>query len=278
MQLETVTGWSRNVFQKFWRWKSKPRGRPIISQEMRDLLRQLSKENSLWTLERIGDTLRLHGFENVLCEKTILKYMVRAKCSDPKSSQWLAFLHNHLDCSWAMDLLTVATWNFKIVYILVILDHGRRVVIHSKATLNPTMQWVLQQLREATPFGHQPRFFFRDNDRIFGQGVSEFFKSCGIEEVRTAYRSPWQNPYVERYHLTLRRELLDHVIALGPEHVEGLVKEFNDEYYHNNRPHQGLAKQTPIARKPFKSIPGKSKLISIPILNGLHHRYERVAA
>ena len=140
------------------------------------------------------------------------------------------------------------------------------------------MPWVLQQLREASPFGNQPRLYFRDNDPIYGQGVSEFFKSCGIQEVRTAYRSPWQNPYVERYHLTLRRELLDHVIALGPEHVEGLVKEFNEEYYHKNRPHQGLSKQTPVAREPSKSIPGKSKLISIPILNGLHHRYERVAA
>ena len=115
MQPATVTGWSRNAFQKFWRWKSKLRGRPIISKEMRDLIRQLSKENPLWTPERIGDILRMHGFENVPCEKTIGKYMVRAKGSGPKSCHWLTFLRNHLDCSWAMDLLTVATWNFNIV-------------------------------------------------------------------------------------------------------------------------------------------------------------------
>jgi transposase InsO family protein len=121
-----------------------------------------------------------------------------------------------MDVSWAMDFITVPTFRFGILYVLVIIDHGSRKVIHFKATENPTMQWVIQQLREATPFGFQPKYLFRDNDRIYGHGVRRFLDSCFIDEVRTAYRSPWQNPFVERFFGTLRREMLDHVIVLGP--------------------------------------------------------------
>ena len=139
------------------------------------------------------------------------------------------------------------------------------------------MDWVIQQLREAIPFGLQPKYLFRDNDGIYGNGVKAFLKRCGIEEVRTAYRSPWQNPFVERYIGTLRRELLDHVIILSQRHLERLLREFIEEYYHVARPHQGLDGDTPIPQaKP--DISGPSKLNSVPILGGLHHRYVRVAA
>jgi putative transposase len=151
-------------------------------------------------------------------------------------------------------------------------------VIHIATTYTPSMSWVIQQLREATPFGRQPRYLFRDNDGIYGHGVSAFLKACGIEEVRTAYRSPWQNPYCERFVGTLRRELLDHVIVLSQRHLDRLLDEFIEDYYHVARPHQGLDGETPIAQDKPPEITGPSKLVSIPILGGLHHRYERVAA
>ena len=140
------------------------------------------------------------------------------------------------------------------------------------------MEWVIQQLREATPFGHQPRYLFRDNDGIYGDGVRAVLDRCTIEEVRTAYRSPWQSPYVERFVGTLRRELLDHVIVLSERHLNRLLRDFIDDYYHVARPHQGLDGDTPIAGKKPKPIEGSSKLISFPVRGGLHHRYERVAA
>ena len=110
---------------------------------------------------------------------------------------------------------------------------------------------------------------------------SVFFQSrtCGIEEVRIAYRSPWQNPFVERFGGTLRRELLDHVIVLGEGHLERLLREFIEEYYHPCRPHQGLDGDTPIPQtKAQVPITGPTTLISTPILGGLHHLYQRVAA
>jgi hypothetical protein len=141
------------------------------------------------------------------------------------------------------------------------------------------MRWVIQQLREAMPYGQQPRFVFRDNDGIYGDGVEEFLDCCHVQEVRTAHRCPWQNPFVERFVGTLRRELLDHVIVLGRSHLEPLLRQFIEEYYHPVRPHQGLDGDTPIPQpKADAPIPNSTKLISTPILGGLHHRYRRVAA
>ena len=136
----------------------------------------------------------------------------------------------------------------------------------------------LQQLREATSFGKQPQYLFRDNDKLFGYGVKEFLDSCGIEEVKTAFRSPWQNPIVERHNLTLRRELLNHVIIFNQAHLQKLLSEYIEKYYHVFRPHQSLGKDTPIGQGSKEKIEGPSKLVSFPIAGGLHHRYERVAA
>ena len=105
------------------------------------------------------------------------------------------------------------------------------------------MAWVIQQLREATPFGRQPRYLFRDNDGIYGHGVRPFLDSCGIEAVRTAYRSPWQNPYIERFFGTVRRELLDHVIVLSERHWNRLLTEYIEHYYHVGRAPSGTGRR-----------------------------------
>ncbi len=278
MQPATVVKWHRSAFRMYWRWKSRARsGRPPISEGMRTLIRRLSTENPLWGAGRIRDTLILLGFD-VPCEDTIRKYMVKPRCPQDRETSWLAFLHNHVDVSWAIDFFTVATADFRFLYVFVVMHHGRRRVIHLATTFNPSMDWVIQQLREATPFGRQPKYMFRDNDSIYGHGVRAFLGSCGIKEVRTAYRSPWQNPYVERFIGTLRRELLDHVIVLGENHLKRLLKEYIQEYYHLARPHQGLEGDTPLPSNIFQPKEHLTKLVSIPICGGLHHRYELVAA
>ncbi len=243
---------------------------------MRDLIGRLNRENPLWSAQRIGDTLRLVGCDPP-CADTIRKYMTRPKKPD-RPTNWLPFLRNHLNTSWAVDFFTVGTVGFSSLYVFVIFEHGRRRVIHFSTTYHPSMAWVVQQLREATPFGRQPRYLFRDNDGIYGHGVLKFLDSCNIEEVRTAYRSPWQNPYVERFVGTLRRELLDHVIVLSERHLNCLLSEYIEQYYHSSRPHQGLDGDTPDATKKPIAADGPLKLISFPIWGGLHHRYERLAA
>ena len=95
-------------------------------------------------------------------------------------------------------------------------------------------------LAASGPFGLQPRYLFCDNDRIYGQGLAGFLKRCEIEEVRAADRCPWQNPLVERFGGSLRRDVLDHVIVLNEAYLERLLREYIEEFYHAERPHQGL--------------------------------------
>jgi transposase InsO family protein len=244
---------------------------------MQSLIYQLSKENPLWSAERIKDTLILLQYDPP-CEDTIRKYMYKPRTPRKRSTTWLPFLRNHVDVSWAIDFFTITTINFATLYVFLVLDHGRRKVIHFAVTRHPFMNWVIQQLREAMPFGLQPKYLFRDNDGIYGSGVRAFLDSCNITEVRTAYRSSWQNPFVERFIGTLRREMLDHVIVLSQSHLERLLREFIKEYYHVARPHQGLDGDTPIPHTTPPEISGPSELIAISVLGGLHHRYVRVAA
>ena len=277
MQPATVKRWHTTAFRVYWRRKSKGvMGRPPVSKEMRVLIRRLSRGNPLWSAERIGDTLRLLGCDPP-CRDSIRKYMSRPKTSD-QPTNWLSFLRNHLSVSWAMDCFTVVTLNFSFLYVFVVFEHGRRRVIHFSSTYHPSMAWVIQQLREATPCGRKPRYLFRDNDGIYGHGVRRFLDSCNIEEVRTAYKSPWQNPYIERFFGTLRRELLDHVIVLSESHLNNLLSEYFTQYYHCHRPHQGLEGDSPDTTTKPKVVDGPFKLLSFPICGGLHHRYERVAA
>ena len=136
---------------------------------------------------------------------------------------------------------------------------------------------IFQQLREATPFGDLPRFVHRDNDGLYGRRVSRFLKDSGIKEVRSAYRSPWQNPFVERFFGSLRRELLDQVVIFHEPQLRKLVGEYVN-WYENFRLHQGLGGKCPVPRKEGEPDKVEGKIVSISILGGLHHRYERVAA
>jgi transposase InsO family protein len=95
----------------------------------------------------------------------------------------------------------------------------------------------------------------------------------GINEVITAPQSPWQNPYVERLIGSIRRDCLNHVIVLNESHLKRILTSYF-EYYNNDRTHYCLAKDSPITR-PAQSRPDTSaKVMALPRVGGLHHRYE----
>jgi hypothetical protein len=181
MKPATVKKWHTAAFRLYWRRKSKP-GRPEIEPEMQALIRKLSAENPLWSAERMGQQLGLLGYDPP-CTDTILKYMLRPR---QPSTTWLPFLRNHLDVSWAIDFCTVPTLSFRTLFIFIVLEHGHRKVLRWAVTPAPSMTWVVLQLRQAMPYGVQPRYLFRDNDGLYGHGVRAFLDSCDIEEVRTA--------------------------------------------------------------------------------------------
>jgi transposase InsO family protein len=270
---ETVIGWHRKGFRLFWTWKSrrgKP-GRPPVSREIRDLIRRMSRENTLWGAPRIhGELLKL-GFS--ISQAGVSKYMVRHP--SPPSQSWRTFLTNHADCLASIDFFVVPTATFRLLFGFVVLHHERRRIVHFGVTVNPTMVWVAQQIREAFPWQTTPRYLLRDRDGVYGSDFQDRVASLAIEEVVTAPRSPWQNPYVERVIGTIRRECLDHVIILDERHLRRILGSYLD-YYHGSRTHLSLGKDTPDGR-PVQPA-GSGKVVSLPRVGGLHHRYERLAA
>lgn len=278
---ETVVCWHKAGFRIYWRYKSRRKnGRPVVTAEMRMLIRKIAAENPLWSPERIYDQLVDLGFDPQ-SPNTIRKYLLKPTRDSMRSSQtWKTFLANHLDVTWSMDFFTVPTITFRMLYVFIIISHERRQIVHIGVTRHPTMLWVIQQLREATGFGVQPRYIVRDNDRIYGSGVPTFLKNAGIREIRTAFKSPWQNPYAERVVGTLRRELLDHVIPVNERHLHKLLREYVENYYHPVRTHSSLDRRPPVIAKATEKqrLSPDAVLESKPILGGLYRNYKAKAA
>jgi putative transposase len=157
----------------------------------------------------------------------------------------------------------------------VILAHERRRIVHVNVTEHPTAQWTAQQIVEAFPWDETPRYLLRDRDAIYGGAFRWRLRTMGIEEVLTAPRSPWQNPYVERVIGSIRREVLDHVIVLHAKHLRRLLTEYV-AYYHRFRTHLALAMDCPEPRA--LQPPECGRVVEVPEVGGLHHHYERQAA
>jgi len=271
VQPDTVIRWHRRGFKIFWRWKSRAkRGRPPIELEIRKLIRRMSRENPLWGTPRIQSELALLGY--VVADSTIDKYRIRPK--KPPSQTWRTFLDNHIKDIVAVDFFTVPTATFRILFTFVVLRHDRRRVVHFNVTAHPTAKWTAQQIVEAFPFYEVPRFLIRDRDGIYGYAFRKRVENMGIEEIMIAPHSPWQNPYIERTVGSIKRECLDHVIVLNERHLRRILRDYF-EYYHESRTHLSLQRNAPIERAVEPQ--SKGRVVAIPQVGGLHHRYRRAA-
>src|SRR5215470_13221330 len=262
VQPETVVGWHRAGFQLYWRWKSRPRGgRPRISEEIRVLIRRLAQENTGWGAPKIhGELLKL-GF--VLSERTVARYLRRIQRRGDPAKRWLAFLRNHREAIVALDLFTVPTATFRVLYCLFIIEHGRRRILHFNVTRHPSSDWVVQQLRETFAEAAPYRYAILDRDSIFNADVITFLQATGLQPKRTSIQSPWQNGTAERWIGSCRREILDHIIPVNEEHLRRLIGEYVS-YHHQERIHDSLGKDTP-NRRPVEQKPGANPtVISMP--------------
>jgi putative transposase len=188
---ETVVGWHRQGFRRYWAWKSRRRsGRPMISTELRDLIRRMSSANPLWGAPRIhGELLKL-GL--TVSQAAVSKYMLRLR--RPPSQAWRAFLKNHAPDLMALDFFTVPTATFRVLFVLVMLSHARRRLVHFNVTEHPTAEWMARQLLEACGREEEaPRYLIRDRDQVYGERFSRQARTLDIREAVIAPRSPWQN-------------------------------------------------------------------------------------
>jgi hypothetical protein len=157
---ETVIAWHRKGFRLFWTWKVRhgQTGRPAVSQEVRDLIRTMSRANQLWGAPRIhGELLKL-GID--IGETSVSKYMVRQRKSP--SQTWRTFLDNHLQQLVSVDFFTVPTIRFQVLYVFLVLAHQRRRILHFNVTAHPTAEWTAQQLRNAFSWDSAPHYLLRD--------------------------------------------------------------------------------------------------------------------
>lgn len=271
---ETVVRWHRRGFRWYWRWKSRSRGpgRPRVGPELRALVQRMATENTGWGAPRIhGELLKL-GFD--VSERTVARLMPRRIRGRPSQS-WCTFLTNHVGALASMDFFVVPTVTFRLLYGLIILRHERRHVVYVNVTEHPTAEWTSQQVVQACPWDTAPRYLLRDRDSVYGDVFQRRVVGLGIEPVVTAPRSPWQNPYVERFIGSVRRECLDHVVVWSDNHATRVLRR-DVEYYERSRTHLSLAKDAPGARPVHP--PDAGAIIAISQVGGLHHRYERRAA
>ena len=272
VQPETVVRWHRLGFRRYWTWKSRRRsGRPLISTELRDLIRRMSRANPLWGAPRIhGELLKL-GL--TVSQATVAKYMLRLR---PRPSQaWRTLLNNHAKDLIALDFFTVPTATFRVLFVVVMLTHRRRRLVHFNVTEHPTAEWTARQLLEACGLEEAPRYLIRDRDKVYGERFSRQAKTLDIREAVIAPRSPWQNAYAERVIGSIRRECLDHVVVMGERHLLGILGKYV-AYYNTTRTHLSLAKDAPEPRS--VQPPSEDRVVQVPRVGGLHHEYLRRAA
>ena len=269
---ETVVAWHRAGFRLFWRIRSRAnKGRPKTDVELRRLIKRMASENPTWGAPRIhGELLKL-GFD--ISERTVSHYIRRLSPPDQARKLWATFLRNHREVIAAMDFFTVPTITFRVLYCFFIIEHGRRKILHFNVTEHPTAPWIVQQLREAFPESCPYGYAILDRDAKLGKDVTDLLVSSGIKPKRISFQSPWQNGVAERWVGSCRRDLLDHVVVLNEVHLRRLIRDYIS-YYHEDRIHDSLDKDTP-AMRPVSSRPDQSAgLVSFPRIGGLHHRYD----
>lgn len=192
----------------------------------------------------------------------------------PDGQTWKTFLKNH--STWACDFLQLYDVWFRPIFAFFIVDVNTKQVVHVGVARAPTEVWTAQQLREVTPFGSGPQLLIRDGDTKYGAAFDRAAEGADIEIVQIAPSAPRMNSVCERFLGGVRRECLDHIIILGEDHLRSVLGEYVGGYFNTARPNQGIGQRIPLRRRATTSD-SAGKIVAFPVLNGLHHDYQRVA-
>jgi transposase InsO family protein len=283
---KTFIGWQRKRFRLFWRAKCQA-GRPRIPPDLQRLIRTMARENPSWGQERIANELLVKLGLRV-SPRTIRKYLPDSPGASGgnrrRDQRWSTFLKNHAAAIIACDFFVVASANFRIFYVLVVMEHASRRITHLNVTAHPTAPWTLQQLREAIPSDHTYRFILHDRDAIFSTQLDAAVARMGVRVIKTPVCRPQANSLCERLIGTLRRECLDWMIPLSEEHLRKTLRSWL-AHYNRGRPHSSLGpglpdppldNLVPLQRNRHR-FDQASRVVAHPVLNGLHHEYTLVA-
>jgi len=244
----------------------------------------MALSNLSWGEERIANELLLKlGIR--ISHRTARKHMPKRPRGGPRDDQrWSTFVRNHAEAILACDFCVVVTATFRLLYVLVVIEHQTRRIVHCNVTTHPSAAWTLQQLREAIASDHGYRFLIHDRDGIFSPQLDQSITHMGLRVLRTPPRSPNANSLCKRVIGTFRRECLDFLIPLTENHLRIVTKNWVT-HYNRGRPHASLGPGIPdppvdLPVTPHKHrhrIPGHLKVVAHPVLGGLHHEYCLVA-
>jgi putative transposase len=287
---ETFTGWHRQGFKLFWRWKSQPIGRPRIPKNLRQLILTMARDNPTWGQARIAAELLVKlGIQ--VSPRTVRKYLLENPHGGRRravpSQRWMTFVRNHAKGMLACDFFVSVTVRFRVVSVFLIMEVGTRRLIHFNITSHPTAAWTLQQFREAIDNERDYRFLIHDRDSIYSEELDLTVQTMGVRILKTPFRSPQANSHCERLIGSLRRDCLDFLIPMSESHFRRILKDWQI-HYNQARPHSSLGPGFPEPRlglpvplqKERHQIPTGYQVRAKPILGGLHHEYrlEKMAA
>jgi hypothetical protein len=267
---ETVVWWHREGFSRYWAWKSRRgsardwAGAP--RSDSADEPRQSSvgcAKNRRRAVEAGPDGLGGDGFE------------IHGPASAAAVTGVARVSTNHARDLIALDFFTVPTATFRVLFVFVVLSHGRRRLVHFNVTEHPTAEWTARQLIEVCALEEAPRYLIRDRDQVYGERFSRQAETLDIREAVIARHSPWQNAYAQRVIGSIRRECLDHVVVIGERHLRRILSTYVD-YYNRTCTHLSLAKDAPEYREVQR--PSHGRVVAVPRVGGLHHEYLRRAA
>jgi len=284
---ETFVRWHRQGFRLFWKWKSRPRGRPRIPAELQKLIVEMANDNPAWGEERIAAELLLKvGIR--ISPRTVRRYMPKdpGPRRGPSSQRWMTFVRNHAQGILACDFFVTVTASFRVLYVFVVMEVGTRRIAHVNVTAHPTADWTLQQFREVLTGEKPHRFLVHDRDSIYSSTFDSAVEAMGLSILKTPFRAPQANAFCERLIGSIRRECLDFLIPLNDRHLRGILKEWV-AHYNKGRPHSGLgpgipepSEGIPVLEISGLRIPCGQRVVGSSVLGGLHHEYrlEKAAA
>ncbi len=281
---ETLIRWHRKGFQLFWRWKSRPCGRPRLPADLRRLVAAMAAVNRTWGEERIASELLVKLGIRV-SPRTVRRYMSRGSAprGGARSQTWSTFVRNHASAMLACDFCVAVTATFRVFYVFVVLNIGTRRILHWNVTDHPTADWTAQFRMVVS--GDQPhRWLIHDRDSIYSEGVDASLASMGLTILKAPVRAPQANAFCERLIGSIRRECLDWLIVLNERHLRSVLTEWVAHYNHG-RPHASLGPGIPdpqgekipeLAHR--HRLPVSSQVVAKPVLSGLHHEYRLESA
>jgi transposase InsO family protein len=275
----TLLRWHAQLVARRWTYPRRHPGRPPVTQPVRALVLRLARENPRWGYRRIHG--ELVGLGHPIAAATVWK-VLKAAGIDPAPRRsgptWRQFLAAQAQAILAVDFAHVDTIFLRRLYVLVVIEHGRRRVHLAGITAHPTGEWVAQQARnlliDLGDRAEQFRFLIRDRDSKFTAAFDAVFAGADIRIIRTPVRAPRANAIAERFIGTLRRECLDRLLITGPRHLTQVLQEYI-EHYNTHRPHRSLHQQPPTG-----ATPPPSRAALRPLrrdrLGGLVHEYLQV--